>query len=710
MGPHVDHHFLTWAQIPSVKTHSGRPFAFAPPATDDTGRELTGYGSRDQSSWRSGPWSSLNYMLVTRDEGVAALLEGLTPAQHRAVTCSTATVCVVASAGAGKTRVLTRRIAYRVAVKDARADHVLAITFTRKAAGELRERLSGLGVGRQVTAGTFHALALSQLKRWWADRRSPEPVLLQSKARLLAELAEERPALRDVPLADLAGRIEWAKARMVAPSEYAQAATEAHRGLAVPAEAVAALYSRYEDEKRRRRLVDFDDLLARYVDALATDSRFCSAQRWRWQHVFVDEIQDVNPLQCRVMLELLGPAEDLFVVGDPNQAIYGWNGADPGFLADFPKRWPSAEVVRLDDNHRSSPQVVAAAAAALGRQGTSTLRSTRADGPLPTLVSYPSGDAEAAGVAAAVRRAAQGGLAWSDMALLVRTNAQVAGLCSALAAAQVPYRSVGPREEPPAGDPAAAWPGSLEPEGDDAEAVTVCTFHRSKGLEWPAVWICGLEAGLVPISHSSSPTALAEERRLLYVAMTRAEQYLHCSWARERRAPNGAALRRDPSPWTTAFASQCSGTGAGEPGAGEPGGDHTSARKARAPGYAGASTPSALAGFLASARGRLLDVEPSRAGRARAACLVAGPVDPLTAATAEGLRSWRQRLARASGVPPHVLLHDSALMAIAARRPSTPEELLAVPGLGPVKVSRYGEAVLEVVRNAGQDLLVGSGT
>ena len=281
---------------------------------------------------------------VNRDEGgrtsADELLADLTPSQRQAVTASSPTVCVLASAGAGKTRVLTRRIGYRAATGTADPSHVLAITFTRKAAGELRERLNQLGLVRPVTAGTFHSLAVSQLRRWWADRRAPEPAVLDRKGRLVAELVAGRPGLQDVGVGELASQLEWAKARLVEPAAFAAAAEEARRELPADAEAIAALYSRYEDEKRRRRLVDFDDLLVRYTSALEGDSRFAAAQRWRWRHVFVDELQDVNPLQSRMLLALLGENDDLFVVGDTNQAIYGWNGSDPTFLANFPARWP----------------------------------------------------------------------------------------------------------------------------------------------------------------------------------------------------------------------------------------------------------------------------------------------------------------------------------------------------------------------------------
>ena len=637
-----------------------------------------GQAPRDQAPRDQAPEGQAPDGQASRDRASgdrALLLADLTSSQYQAVTTPAATVCVLASAGAGKTRVLTRRVGYRVAVGTATPEHTLAITFTRKASGELHQRLAGLGLAAPVMGGTFHSLARGQLRRWWADRGVPEPALLARKGRLIGELVTGRPGLQDVSIADLASQVEWAKARLVGPASFAAAAQQAGRDLPADAEDIGALYARYEDEKRRRRLVDFDDLLVRYADALEGDGRFAAAQRWRWQHVFVDELQDVNPLQCRLLLALLGDNDDLFVVGDPNQAIYGWNGADPGFLADFPQRWPHAEVVRLDDNHRSSPQVVAAAAAVLGRQaGATTVRSSRPDGPLPNLRSYPSEDAEAAGIASELRQARSQGRSWESMAVLARTNAQLSVVSGALDRAGVPFRAMAPLEEEELRPEDGARPDPAA-----TEAVTICSFHRAKGLQWPAVWVCGLEAGLVPIAYAVTPAALAEERRLLYVALTRAERDLHCSWARQRRAGNGAALRRAPSPWLAGLAPHCAGTHAAD----------------EAPGEALPHRPAAaVLDFLSSARHRLSDAT-GRRGLPGAAT-----EDPDSAAVAERLREWRRRLARASGVPPHVLLHDATVQAIAARRPATAEELLAVPGLGPVKVARYGPAILEVVAAA----------
>ncbi len=272
------------------------------------------------------------------------LLSGLTVAQRDAVVTDAAPVCVLASAGAGKTRVLTRRMAHRIARGEAEARHTLALTFTRKAAGEMHSRLRQLGLRQQVTAGTFHSVAKAQLHRWWADRRQAPPVVLDRKVRLLGPLAAARPGLREVPASDLAAHIEWAKARLIRPHEFPAAVAELGRSLPAEVDAaeVAAIYARYEDEKTRRGLVDFDDLLARCADAIESDPLFAGAQRWQWRHIYVDEFQDLNPLQHRLLLAWLGPSTDLCVVGDPHQAIYGWNGADPDLLRLVPDRWPTA--------------------------------------------------------------------------------------------------------------------------------------------------------------------------------------------------------------------------------------------------------------------------------------------------------------------------------------------------------------------------------
>jgi DNA helicase-2/ATP-dependent DNA helicase PcrA len=676
----------------------------------------------------------------------AALLDGLTEAQRRAVTTEAQPLCVLAGAGAGKTRVLTKRIAWRIDGGSADAKHVLALTFTRKAAGELAGRLDQLGVRDRVAAGTFHSTALAQLRRWWSDTGRPAPKLLDRKSRILAPIVSGRPGLSSLSLADLAGEIEWAKARMLGPDDFAAAAEACGRRLPAPADDLAALFSRYEHEKRRRRLVDFDDLLVMCADAIDCDPDFAAAQRWRWRHLFVDEYQDANALQERLLRAWLGGRADLCVVGDTNQAVYGWNGADPALLAEFGRRWPGAEVVRLFENHRCSPQVVAAAAAVLGAEGAG-LSSTRPDGPAVVVKAYPTEQAEAGGIAAELRKAHSSGLAWHQLAVLARTNAQLGVIETTLRRATIPcqlsahsglldqpsVRSAldqvranhtganfnivvadlqdldrrqagrcppdGSHPDGPPGDPGAARPVStllelardyrcLDPSpnlggwfawlevvtGADSQTgdkVALSTFHRAKGLEWRSVWVTGLERGLVPIGQATTPAAQHEERRLLYVALTRAESDLHCSWAARRSFGAGQAPR-EPSPWLTLIEGVSSGQAL----------DAISRAGGRQEWHH----------RFGAERGRLArTVGTSPAGGP------GGQLPPVDSGTLEALQDWRSATAKGSGVPPHVLFHDRTLAALAALKPRSTEELLSVPGLGPVKVARYGDVILGLV-------------
>jgi DNA helicase II / ATP-dependent DNA helicase PcrA len=648
----------------------------------------------------------------------------LNGAQRAAVESEAAPLCILAGAGSGKTRVLTHRIAHRIRTGTAEPGHVLALTFTRKAAGELRGRLRALGVRDQVAAGTFHGLAYAQLRRRWADRGEAPPVLLDRKVALIARLMGGRGADPTTQPVDVAGEIEWAKARMVSPQRYEEAAERTGRKAPKSVAWFAAIYARYEDEKRRRRLVDFDDLLLRCARAIEDDPEFAASQRWRWRHLFVDEFQDVNPVQFRLLTAWLGDRLDLCVVGDPNQAIYSWNGADPTLLTGFAQRYPSAEVIRLDDNYRSTPQVLAVANAVLGGS-EGRLRANRPDGPIPVVRTYDSDDAEARGIARALRRAHRPGIPWTDLAVLVRTNAQAVVLEEALRAAGIPYRVRGGAflDQPEIRDALAVLRRTRAPfasavhdleelveavEGPDAnerrlqleqlvrlandyaaldgtsstegflawltaslrgdtaegagDAVEITTFHRAKGLEWPVVFVAGLERGFVPIGHATTPAAEAEERRLLYVALTRAERELQCSWA-ERRTFGERTVFRSPSPWLSIIEDAVASLHAG----------------------ADASDTSWQAG-LAESRARLAKVRPGKAKEAV-------PDSPLLAA----LKAWRGATAQASKVPAYVIFHDSTLAAVASARPSTVNELLALPGVGPVKVGRYGDQLLAIV-------------
>ena len=646
------------------------------------------------------------------------LLAGLDADQRRAVVDPGQPLCILAGAGSGKTRVLTRRIAHRSVEGSADPRHVLALTFTRKAASELSTRLGALGLRDRPTVGTFHAIAWSQLRTREADRGRVLPALLERKARLLASL----PGRGHLTPLELATEIEWARARLLTPETYAAAAHREDRRVGAPLEQVARLFAAFEEEKRRRQVIDFDDILVRCAAALENDPAFAAAQRWRFRHLFVDEFQDVNPLQHRLLTGWLGDRVDLCVVGDPNQAIYRWNGADASFLTRFAEAHPTASVVSLTGNYRSTPQILHVAGAALGPRTRSRLVAHRPEGPIPTITGYPDDMAEARGLAEAARIGRVPGTRWDRQAVLVRTNGQMPLIEQALVQAHIPFRLRG-------GDPLLARPdvrdalrqvardrgrplrlalddlealvaeagtdeGATERSdalaallrlgheldrldraatagdlrgwlstalgtdgpGTSGDAIDVVTFHAAKGLEWPTVHILGLEDGLVPISHARTPEAEAEERRLLHVAVTRAEQELHLSWAQERTWHERVVTRR-PSPYLGVLAAAL--------------GDLRSAAR-----------PADSRTGLFRARQALGE---SRGGDADLALLHA-------------LKDWRAHAARGAGVPPAVILSDRILSEVAHRRPADADALATVRGVGPLIVDAHGDDLLRIVR------------
>jgi len=479
----------------------------------------------------------------------------LTATQREAIEADEPLLCVVAGAGAGKTRVLTLRVARRVREGSIEADRTLVTTFSRKAAEELRTRLWSLGVAG-VQAGTFHRTALGLLREHREQRDRPAPQLLPDRRRLLAEVTTGDT--RRVRALD--GEIGWAKARLIGPEDYEAEARRHRRRSGIGPGQVAEAYQRYEAERSRRRLLDFDDLIVSCADALAGDATFANQVRWRTRHLFVDEMQDVNPAQFRLLTALLSDDPDLFVVGDPNQSVYGFNGADPTLLDRLPEILRGTRVIRLDENHRCTPQIVAVATAVL-RDGASATgaaevvppRTSRIDGPVPKVVSHATDGEEAAWAAAQAKLSRTPGRRWSSIAVLTRTNAQLATVQAAMDAARVPNVVAG-ADLGPASDlrDSAGRHGRDDDElvapvePADRDRVVLTTFHRAKGLQWPTVMVLGLGAGLMPIASAQTPAAVEEERRLLYVALTRSEEELWCSWF-EQGGSSGAG--RGPSPW-----------------------------------------------------------------------------------------------------------------------------------------------------------------
>jgi ATP-dependent DNA helicase UvrD/PcrA len=608
----------------------------------------------------------------------AALLGDLTPTQKAAVTTPSTLVAVIAGAGSGKTRVLTRRIAHRIAIGTADARHTIALTFTREAAGELRRRLRRSGVRDHVEAGTFHAVALALLRQRWTDLDRRPPTIVADRDRLLAEIAQ------GIPLATLRAEADWSAARGVAAADYVAATRAVGRRGATPPDAVATALDAYTTLKRRRGVVDFDDLLAMCAAELSGDSRWADAVQFRYRHVLVDEAQDLNPVQQRLLGALVGGRDDLYLVGDPAQAIYGFNGSDPALLLDVADRLPGIEVIVLPVNHRCSPQVVAAGVAVLragGQERPAT--SARGDGPAVRVIGADDEDHEAALVVAVARSLDPGDVRTGAVAVLARTNAQLPRLAKALDVAGIPVRrrqlaagshlAAGAHaatalpsssrlrawahdvldggdgaddeataaerrvavsvldflRDQPFGDGAGlrSWLAATNPFGGDERGIDLLTFHAAKGREWSTVIVTGVETGLVPHRTATTNAARDEEARLLHVAVTRAADRLVLTWSARR-----AGYQRRPSPL-------------------------------------------------------IADLDTGEAPR------VAPPVELLTTPARrdpalDALRAWRDRAAIAAGILPIELCTDADLAAIAAARPEDADELAAVTTMGALTAAR----------------------
>jgi DNA helicase-2/ATP-dependent DNA helicase PcrA len=540
--------------------------------------------------------------VITADE----LLEPLDEQQRAAAMTLTGAVCVLAGAGTGKTRAITHRIAYGVATGVYPPKRVMALTFTARAASELRTRLAVLGAGG-VAARTFHAAALAQLNYFWPRLLGASaPRVLDGKARLVAQAAEilhlklETAALRDV-----AAEIEYRKTSALSVPEYADRAAGRPMPKGLDVERMVRLQELYETLKDERRMIDFEDVLLATAGMITSEPQVATEVREQYRFFTVDEYQDVSPAQQLLLDAWLGERSDVCVVGDASQTIYSFAGARADYLLRFGDRPGGASVLRLEHNYRSVDGVVQAANALMaGRRGALTLtasRRTEAREPAVQLRRYPSDADEAAGVAADIVALMASGTRPSGIAILHRINSQSVLLEQALADANVPVRtrgsarffdqpvirqalmllrgaSVAGLEEPlfksvsdvlrELGHTHHAPPGpgeqrtrwelldALATLGEQAapgtslkdfvadlaeraaaqhepavEAVTLATLHSAKGLEWPVVFLVGLAEGLLPISYASAPTEVEEERRLLYVGVTRARDRLRLSWS-----------------------------------------------------------------------------------------------------------------------------------------------------------------------------------
>jgi DNA helicase-2/ATP-dependent DNA helicase PcrA len=665
------------------------------------------------------------------------LLAGLNDAQREAVLATSGPLVVMAGAGTGKTRVISHRTAHAISSGVVAADQVLVVTFTDKAATEMVDRLRSLGLPG-VTARTFHAQALSQLRHFWPTRHGGEslPDVLDSKIPIVGRLARELPGgYRFTPAKDLADEIEWAKSRRIAPSRYA---TDARgRTPPIPVELFVRLYAGYERAKDRAGRIDFTDMLTRTVELLETDDEARTLVQARKSWFSVDEYQDTDPLQQRLLELWLGDREDICVVGDEDQTIYSFTGATSEFLTGFTERHPGARVIELIENYRSSPEVLELANRLIDRTGRSKrLTATRPSGPTPTIRRFPDGAQELESVAAWAGRLIRHGTEPDEIAVLVRTNAQLEPVEEALGRAGIGYQvrgtrffarrdvraaiaalgKVGPELRGPALVEAArerwvtelGWEPGVEPAGEEARdraaaletlagmlselastdpevdvaaaradldrraareqdgsrgGVNLLTYHRAKGLEWDAVALPMLEEGSLPIRHAfEDEAALAEERRLLYVGLTRARTRLALSWAEQRVNASGKEVRRQES----RFVRDLRGP----------------ARRPAARGDLGRPRVIEHAGPPIPPRGRRADAHD----------------DPLMAA----LRDWRLERARAEQVPAYVVAHDATLEAISEARPTSIPALRRVKGMGQARIDRYGDEIIAVVQRIGR--------
>ncbi len=672
--------------------------------------------------------------------GVAIdLLAALDPEQREVAEALRGPVRVLAGAGTGKTRAITHRIAHGVAQGIYVPTEVLAVTFTTRAAGEMRGRLHRLGAPG-VQARTFHSAALRQLRWFWPTTYGGElPTLTESKIPLVVGAARRLRIQTDQALLrDVASEIEWAKVSNVGPDDYARVAGVRGRAVAgLDHETVGRLFAGYEEVKRSQSRMDMEDVLLLTAGMLADGERVAAQVRAQYKWFVVDEFQDVSPIQSALLDLWLGGRDEICVVGDPAQTIYSFAGADAAYLRDFPRKFPGTTSVELSRNYRSTPEVVEAANTVLAGSGSTSVR-LRAQRPGGPVVRYtPAADevAEADAVADAVGGLLRDGVPASEIAVLFRINAQSEAFEDALASRGLPYvvrgatrfferpevkqavallraavrtddgdsslldlvraalAGTGWTSEAPttrgqtrdrweslqalmtmAEEAAETSPGDFvadldrrtaEQHAPAAGGVTLATLHAAKGLEWDAVFLAGMHDGAMPLTHATTDAEIEEERRLLYVGMTRAREHLVLSWA-SARTPGGRGNRRPSRFLDALLPDSAKGVGARP-------------KSRRVANCRECGRP--LSSAAEKKRGRCADCPAS-----------------YDEELFERLRVWRKERADEEKVPAFVVFTDATLQLIAEQRPTSSAALLRISGVGPAKLERYGEGLLEVVR------------
>ena len=627
---------------------------------------------------------------TTRAATPDAVLAGLDPDQRAAVTAAVGIVVVRAGAGSGKTTVLTRRIAWRALSGSADIERTLAITFTRQAATEMRTRLSQFALDGRPTIGTFHAVARRMMLQQLEDKGRRFPVIINNRSSVVSQCMGDDA--RSGGVTDVLNAIDWAHARMLTPGTAATAMTSA--GVAIPLGATrfSEVFDAYERAKKKRGAVDLNDFLTSVVQDGVKDPRFVESLRFQFRHISVDEAQDMNPLQYEFLKTLLSTQPDVFLVGDPNQAIYGFNGADKSLFDSLPGIEGAATVVSLPSNYRCTPEIVTMAVATLAQDGqTADAVSTRVSGQPVLLKRCANEQVEATTVAKEVLRGFGRGRSWSDLAVLTRINTTADQLRETLSAAGIPVRTarrggawgraVAAATELTGREGLSVWSSDIldsgEYEKDDADflvaqrvrqfldenrvgtvdgrafgtwlatsadvsetdGVDVLTFHAAKGREWSFVVVAGMEKGFLPHRSARGATARSEEARLAYVALTRAADELVVTWTDSRNGRSSG-----PSPFLPSVT--------------------TDTPQPSAP-------PEELRRFNRSLpqRNRLENE----------------------------LREWRDAHAHRRRVDPEAVLPDRSVKRLVRVQPSTVDEIAKI--VDAVFAHRYGEEVLTILRN-----------
>jgi DNA helicase-2/ATP-dependent DNA helicase PcrA len=678
------------------------------------------------------------------------ILGELDPEQRAAVQAPRGPLCVLAGAGTGKTRAITHRIAYLIDSGHVAASQVLAVTFTARAAGEMRTRLRSLGV-EGAQARTFHAAALRQLRYFWPRLVGEQPWdLLDHKVRLVGRVAHRLELSTEADmLRDLAGEIEWAKASLIGPDDYPAAVTTARRSPPLAGEQVAKVYRGYEQAKNSAQLLDFDDLLLHTSAALAEDAAIAAEFRERYRCFVVDEYQDVTPAQQRLLDAWLGGRDDLTVVGDANQTIYSFTGASPKPLLQFTRRFPEATVVRLERDYRSTPEVVSLANQVIGaardRPAGSRLKlvGQRPPGDKPRFHEYDDEPTEAAAVAGRIRELIDEGTPASEIAVLYRVNAQSESYEQALSDMDIPYlvrggerffnrpevrqamaalrnaagaggggaglagavrevlAKVGLAEEPPAG-------GSARERWDSLLAIVELAEELSGEQETAGLpeFVTELERRadsqhppkLAGVTLSSLHAAKGLEWDAVFLVGL-ADGTLPIQHAdgeaaieEERRLLYVGATRAREHLWLSWALSR---TAEGR-------------RNRRRSRFLNGLLPEGHPSGKAAARSGGIQEASSQRCRVCGSALLGAVAIKLGRCAAcpsnvdeellERLTNWRAERAKEIRKPPYVIFTDATLLAIAEQQPADSAALVSISGIGATKLQQFGQDVLELVR------------